>query len=453
MKKRPFQWIKMHSDMLINAGSYVGTTAINALFGFVYWWVAARWFSPRAVGLAAALFSITSLLGTFATLGSGTYLIGELPRQQGKELSLINTALIFAGCTGGLVGVLFALIAPSLSPAFQVLRISIYAGLLFAAGVALTVMSLVFDDAMIGLFKGGLRLCRNTLFAIIKLVALVLIALWLRRLDSLAIYATWVIGITFSLVILAPLVVLNGKAARGSYKPQWRLLRNCGSAALHHHLVNMALNATTTILPVLALTLISVVASAWFYVSYLLANFVYIVSGALTMILYAVGSARPNALKSKVRLTLIISTVVCIVTNAFVFVGGRQILSMFGRNYADQAFWCLCILGLCAFPWIIKDHYVAFHRIQRTIALAAVPIIAFDLLELSCAAFGARSGGLTGLSLGLLTAMCIEALYMSRTVYRFARFGIIGSEYVKRESSEQSCDSARLSDAQTKEEN
>jgi Na+-driven multidrug efflux pump len=182
----------------------------------------------------------------------------------------------------------------------------------------------------------------------------------------------------------------------------------------------------------------------------MIAEFIYIGPLALTIVLYAVGSARFSALKPKIRLTLAASTVICLVANMVLLPGAGQILSMFGRSYAEQAFWCLRILGLCAFPVIIRYHYVAFHRIQGTVSFVMIPIIACGLLELSCAALGAHFDGLTGLSLGLLTAMCIEGLYMSRTVFHFARFGATPG-YVEQRSERQSCDNTHLSNVQMKE--
>jgi len=425
VKKRPLPWIIGHLDVLANAGSLIGTAAVTSSIGFVYWWLAARWFSPHAIGLVSAVISAMILLGTFATLGLNTLLIGELPRRQGQELSLINAALILSGSTGVLVGGLFALIAPSFLPAFLELRMSIGTGLLFAAGVALTAISMVFDEAMIGLLKGEVQLYRNALFVITKLGVLVLVAVFLPRKDGLAMYATWVIGCAFSLVTLILLVVLQSKNSRGSLKPCWGALRNFGGTALRLHLLNLLLTAPALVLPILVTTLLSITANAWFYVSYMLASFIYIVPNALTMVLYAVNSAHFRTLQQKIHLTLGLSTAICIVANVLLFLGSRQILGLFGHSYAEQAGWCLRILGLCAFPMIIQCHYAAFHRIQGAITSAIIPFMVCDLLELSFSFIGALFNDLAGLSLGLLVAMCIEGLYMSRTVYRFARFGAI----------------------------
>src|SRR5438132_1175124 len=101
--------------MLINAGSLVCTTVATGVLGFAYWWVAARQFPPQAVGLASAAVSAMMLLGSICILGLGTLLIGELPRQPGKEAPLISAALIIVGGVGACGGIIFALFAPLVS--------------------------------------------------------------------------------------------------------------------------------------------------------------------------------------------------------------------------------------------------------------------------------------------------------------------------------------------------
>ena len=150
------------------------------------------------------------LLATICTLGLGTLLTGELPRQPGKEGPLISTSLIVAGCAGGCAGIVFALAAPFVSTDFQVLRASVVDILLFAAGVSLTTIALVLDGALIGLLRGGLQLWRNTFFAVAKLIALFAVSFWLAQKVGLTIYTTWLVGNAISLALLGIIVALKG---------------------------------------------------------------------------------------------------------------------------------------------------------------------------------------------------------------------------------------------------
>lgn len=421
MKTLLYRWIKTNSAILVNAGSLIATTGVNAVLGFVYWWLVARQFLPEAVGLASAAVSAMTLLGTVSILGLGTLLLGELPRQPGKEASLISAALILVGGVGACSGILFAIIAPFISADFQVLRASIQNIALFATGVGLTAITLVLDQALIGLLRGPLQFWRNALFALTKLVALFAAALWLSHTMGLTIYATWAGGNAFSLAALAAFIVLKGKGSLRSYVPHWALLRKLKLAALQHHLLNLLLQAPPLILPVLVTVMLSARMNAWFYISWTIAAFVSFIPVALGTVLYAIGSAQPDVLAYKARMTLSLGVVACIVAYAVVLPAAPQILSLFGHAYQEQSSWSLRILALAAFPLIIKTHYLTIHRIHSRIAHTLLPIATAGLLELALPALGARLGGLSGLSLGLIATLCIEAVYMSPTVYRTVR--------------------------------
>jgi len=407
--------------MLFNAGSLISTTAVTAVLGFAYWWVAARWFSLEAVGLGSATISAMLLLGTISTLGLGTLLIGKLPRQPGKEGPLISASLIVAGGAGGCAGIVFALVAPFVANDFQVLRASVVDVLLFAAGVSLTTIALVLDYALIGLLRGGLQLWRNTFFAVAKLVALFAVSFWLSQKVGLTIYTTWLVGNAISLALLGMFVALKRGWSPRSYLPQWSLLRKLGSVALQHHIFNLLILSSAWILPVLVTILLSATVNAWFYVSFMLASFIFAVANALTIVLYAMSSAHPAILAHKVRLTLGLGAVTVILANCVFQFATGQVLGVFGHIYAEQAAWSLRILALGTLPYLIRSHFVAICRIQGRILYALLPMAAGTLLELGAATLGARLGGLSGLSLGWVAVLCVEAVFMSHTVFKAVR--------------------------------
>ena len=167
--------------------------------------------------------------------------------------------------------------------------------------------------------------------------------------------------------------------------------------------------------------LLSARVNAWFYVSFMLASFIFAVSNALTVVLYAMSSAHPAILAHKARLTLGLGAVAVILANCVFQFATRQVLGVFGHIYAEQAAWSLRILALGTFPYLIRSHYVAICRIQGRILYALLPMAVGTLLELSAAILGARLGGLSGLSLGWVAALCAEAVFMSRTVFKAVR--------------------------------
>ena len=417
-----FQWVRDNGAIFFNAGSLVGSTAVTSILGFAFWWLAARSLQPATVGFGSATISAMMLLGAACGLGLGTMLVGELSRQQGKEVSLISAALILVGGLGGCIGIAFAVLAPYVSHNFQFLRTNIEDIVLFAVGVSFTGIGLVLDQALLGLLLGSLQLGRNTLFAVTKLAALFMVGLWLRDKGWSTIYATWAAGNAISFIALAGFATLQGRRwLKRAFRPEWALLWKLGKLTLQHHLLNLMLQSPGNLLPLLVTALLSPTTNAWFYVAFMLANFVFVFPYSLVAVLYATSAAQPTIMPQKARLTLGVAIVAGVLGSCVLWFGTRQLLGFFGHSYAEQAAWSLRILVLAVFPDLIKGHFIAVCRIQGRLVQALVLVMVGVPLELGAAALGAHLGGLSGLSLGWVGALCIEAAYMFPIVYRAIR--------------------------------
>lgn len=411
-----FRWIKKNSLLLLNAGSLVGATLVTSILGFIYWWIAARRFSPEVVGIGSASISIMTLLGTFCIVGVGTLLITELPRQPHKATPLISTSLLVVALVGACVGILFALLAPMLSNQFSPLRENSISVLIFAAGVSLTAITSVLDQALIGLLRGTTQFARNALFAISKLIILTLISFILSHATGLSIYATWAGGNLLSLAVTVPLIFKRKRPLK-SYFPQWKLLRQLGSTALQHHLLNITLQFPAYALPTVVTVLLSARMNALFYVSWMIVNFIFYIPAALTVVLHAMNSAHQASLATRARVTIGLALITSLLAIGLLEVITKQVLSVFGSSYVDGAA-TLRILVLAALPIIIKNHYVSICRIQDRVKSAMWTIGPGCILELGMATLGSHFYGLLGLSAGWVIAIYIEAILMSGTVYK-----------------------------------
>jgi len=414
--KRALSWLKANSVMLVNSGSLVGTMIVTSGLGFVYWWVAARRFTPEVVGIGSAAISSMTLLGTFCVLGLGTLLITEIPRQPEKALPLITTSLTVVTIAGGLAGLLFAMIAPLCSKQFSYLNTSVIDIISYAGGVSLTSITLVLDQALIGLLRGFQQFYRNALFATIKLVALITITFLSSNQTGMNVYATWTLGNLLSVVIILVPLLFKSKKPLHSYLPEWKLLRQMGSAAMQHHLLNIMLQFTAYALPTIVTVLLSARMNALFYVSWMMVNFIFYIPAALTVVLHAMNSAHQSTLARRARVTISLALATSVVAAVILQCIAQQVLSVFGRAYIDGAS-ILRILVLAAFPIIIENHYISICRIQDRVKSATWMMALACCLELGAIVIGARLGGLFGLSLGWVIISYVEAICMLPTIY------------------------------------
>jgi O-antigen/teichoic acid export membrane protein len=405
--------------ILSNASYLVATAAITSGLGFAYWWLAARRFSPQEVGLAAAAVSAMTLLGYVGMLGFGTLLIAELHRRADLVAAYIATALLGAAAAGTLLGAAAVVAAPSLSSELARFAGDAAGQALFSIGVGLTAASLVVDQALIGLLRGGAQFVRNAVFAAGKLVFLGVVAVAVGGGSSVTIFATWVAGVLVSMLAVVA-IGLRHEHRLQRYRPNWVILRQLGRGMFQHHVLNLAFQAPGLALPVVVATAVSTTAAGYFYVASMMAGFVSVAAPALGIALYAVGSRSPSGLPHAMRITLALSFLSTGAGCAVAVVAGRPLLSMFGSGYAAAGTAPLIVLSLATLPGIVKVYFVQVYRITGRIGTAAAIISAGAIFELSAAFIGTRQGGLVGLSYWYLGAVLFEASLMSPSVLRAA---------------------------------
>jgi O-antigen/teichoic acid export membrane protein len=316
----------------------------------------------------------------------------------------------------------FAVLAPLITAQFQPVRASVENIAVFALGVSITAVGFVLDGALTGLLMAKLRLYRSGLLAVVKLFALLALGLWLSQKTGMIIFVTWLLGSLVSVLIVAIWPILKGNYRRRIYVPHWSLLKKLVPLAMQHHMINLVQQMPDLALPVVVTALLSAEVNAWFYVSAMIINFVTMISLSLTNVLYALSSAEPEKLAKKMRLTLALGFSAALLANCVIQPGAGVILRIFGSSYAAQATGCLRILALGAFPLVIMNHFVVTCRIQKQLGRVILPITIGASLELIGPAIGAHIGGLNGLCLGSDAALCIEAAFMFRRVYKIVRF-------------------------------
>ncbi len=382
------QYIQDNRSLIANSGMLIGTAVVNSGIGFLYWWLAAKWFDQAVVGLASATVSAMLLLGSVAMMGLGTLLVGELARHKGEETALMTTALVTITVVGVMVAVGFAVISGALSRDFVALTQPFYLAL-FALGVAVTGVALMLDQAFIGLLKGEIQFSRNFSASVVKLVAMVVIGLSVTDQTSMLIFAAWTIGTLISLVI--PLwSLIRSYGVRLYFR--WQLVRDLGSSAPMHHWLNLALDVPIRLLPVIVAIVLTPELTASLYIAWMLAGLMFFPVQSLTLTLYAIGAHDVALLAEKMRVTLRLSALITVAGYIGIFIFADFLMGLFGKTYALQAANVLRVLCISIFPLIIKDHFVAVYRIQNRARQAAQIITVGGTIEIVFSIVGASTG-------------------------------------------------------------
>lgn len=437
--------LRRDGDLLTNSGSLMGTTVVTAAFGFVYWWVAAREFSPAAVGSASAAVSAMTLIGTLGMFGMGTMLIAELPRMTRDKWRLITSCMVTAGLAAMAGALIYVALAGFAVPSLRDAVPSVLMAILLVAGISLNGATLVLDEGLIGLLSGPLQLVRNLYFAVGKLVLLTVLAVLPLSVSGGGILASWVGGIVLSVALLA--VSLRRRGMWGPMRPGLEFIRTRIGQAFTHNMLNMALFLPRTTLPLVVTAVLSTRATAGFYTAWMVFTFIVMIPSNLATTLFAVAAGDRVAMRSKVRTALAVSLLLGIPASAVLAFGAEPIMSVFGAEYARTASGALAVLAFCYVPTVFRQLFVGVVRVLGRVRSATVLAVGSGVLELAAAGYGGSRGDLTTMTRWLAGVFVAEALVMAPVVLRTALAPVRRPDPVARPHADRAAPSAGVSPA------
>ena len=415
------RWWAGQRELLVITASLFSTAGITSLLGLAFWGLAAHLIPVAAVGYGSAAVSALTLVGAFGMAGLNTVLIGHLARQPRDANGVLAASLYASGLISAALATGFWLVAAVLVPRIAPYLHTPTEAVLFLAGSALTGVTGVLDEALLGLFGGGPQLWRNAAWAVTKLAALAGFALlWHDRLGT-SILAAWTAGTALS--VIPVVVLLRRRGVRLLAAPRWRALRRLGRDSASNTWLNNALLAPALVMPLVVTGLLSPAEGGAFYVAWNIVTLTSWLSFHFTSALYATGAADPHGFAAKLRFTLRTCMYCGLIGVPLVVVGAHPLLRLFGSEYAARAAVPLQWLMLGYFGGVLKSHYVALCRISQRITRAGVYATATCAARLAAACVGAVTGGLIGLSVALAVVMTAEGIVALPAVWRAAAVG------------------------------
>jgi len=420
--------MRLHRSMLSNAGAVAIATFLNGVLGFLFWWTIARFYDVSSVGLATESLSVISLICLVGDFGLETLLAGESQRSPQDAPHLASAAMQVSIVITIVLGLVYCILCgiTSRSLVLVVLNFPIYLAIVFGASVQAA--SGVLDAGLVGALKGGLRLYRNLLFGLLKLllIGLPILVTISVGLQATYIVASWSLGHLLSGAGLAMLAKARGQ--RIWYRPNFGLLHGLFSRALLHHATNVAASMPGLLMPVIISNWISVKHTGPFWIAWMLLQMASIVPAALSTVLFAVSSSDQTQLKSRLRISAIISAQLCAGYAVASYFFSGTMLSLLNPTYPQLVGNDLSYLGFCIFPMAIKLHYMAVTRIYDRLLKCALTLGLCSVIEIGSAAFGARNYGLQGLVICWLLAMIGEALVLLPTILRYSTLAVGATE-------------------------
>ena len=408
--------------VLRSAVALASTSVVTSGLGFLYWIVAARRFDATSVGMSSTAISAMNLIAPFTVLGFGTLLVSKLPTMRGGHAALVSTATLVSGAVGGALAVACAFALPDDFIGLPGIGHQFGITALFVAAVATQGMGMMLDNALLSSVGGGTQFKRNTIQAVAKLVLLTVFAVVIAsRTGSIAIFGSWFLANVLSIVIVTILLMRRYHVSLRQALPTPSALRGLHFDAARHHFLNISLSIPFFAMPIVANAVLGPETAGHFYMAWSATGLLFYLPIALSTALFASGARGTGTFLKEFRFPLRYSLLICLAANIAILLLGGVFLKILGPDYEAQGRLPLSLIALGGFGLVIKDHHVALARVIGNVGREGILIAILSAGEVIGAAIGASRGGITGLSVGWLIAVAVEALVCGPLVWRSYR--------------------------------
>lgn len=395
---------RLQDPLYKNSIILVGISGLNAILGFVFWIVAARFYSPTEVGLASALIAAASLLCLLSNLGFPVGLIRFLSRARDK-IGMLNTSLTIAGTFSLVVAAVFVVGLPLWSPALLFLQENVTLLIAFIVFTVAVTLNLIQKSAFIALRSTGFLLLREIVWGILKIGLVIALVI----LGVLGIFSSWGVAMWLGLAlgILFIMRVMPG------FRPLPTIRKNVANDMLHFsavsYVADLAGSISNYILPLLVVNTLGAEANAYFYIAFAIAMALFMIPVGVMTSLFAEGSHDPEKLRGNtIRATKFV-LILLIPAMAVLLLFGDKILSIFGRVYSENALHLLWLLTLSAIPLAVNELYIAVKRVQLQVKDTAYIYWAIATLVIGISYVLSARIGLIGVGLGWIMGHTLVA--------------------------------------------
>lgn len=373
--------------------------------GFLFWILAARFYTTDEVGLGAALISTMGFLSIFSLLGFDIGLIRYLPEEKDKN-GMINSCFTIASVVALMMSLIFILGLNIWSPALIVLGEDQILGssfILFTIGTTFFLFQTHVFVAFRQVKYSSTQALVSTAMRIVLLPLLVFLGAF---------------GIYISAGLATLIAVLIGNMliwkVFSEYKPipviKWRMIKDMLRYSLGNHIANILYFLPGSVLPLLVVKVLGGENNAYFYVAWATASLLQMIPLAVSKSLLAESSYLPEELRRNVLRSLKFVFILLIPAIIGIFIFGKYILLLFGEMYATNAFDVLLWLSIASAPHAVIVIYVSIKRVKHEV----MPIIylygGVTAITLIVSYISIEKMGLTGIGISWFIGNVIAAV-------------------------------------------
>ena len=393
----------------------IGSATTSSL-GFVFWVLAARFYSAETVGLDSAALSAMLLLSGISQLSLTSVLARYVPLAGGKTARLILYSYLVSVIVAAVTSTIFILGLNVWAPALIFISSDRNWQILFVLSTMLWCVFALQDSALTGLRQALWIPLENTIFAGVKIVLLIILA---GSFPAVGILLSWNIPVLISLLPINLLIfrwLVPGHVRATSERVAPITPNLIAKFVGGNYLGSLFFLASTTLLPIMVTNLCGPSANAYFYPPWMIVTALQFVAVNLSTSLTVEAAFNMTKLSLYSKQVLLQTARLLTPLVVLVILGAPLVLRVFGSDYATEGSALLQLMALGTLPNIFVTLYVSLARVQnRTSSVMLVQgVLSLMILGLSYILLPIL--GIIGVGIAWLVSQTIVAvaLYLTR---------------------------------------
>jgi O-antigen/teichoic acid export membrane protein len=338
--------------------------------GFIFWTVAARFYSTSDVGTISAAIAAMGLLGSLSNLGLGVGVVRFLPRDDKQAAPLINFSLTIVFMVSAVSAIIFLLGTEFWSPGLAAFRQEPGHFILFTLFTVFTAIATVADGVFVARRRAGFTMARGLSMNVIKVI---LVIIFIGASQAYGIFTSW--GSALSISLLLGIFFFLPRIVRG-FLPSPDFNWKGKSEIIRYSLVNngaaLLAGLPGQILPIMLLGTLGAEANAFFYIAWQIMAAISMIPQSISTSLFAEGCHDEKELSYNIWRSLELAFAILVPVVIVLLLFSAPLLRVFGVEYAGHSTRLLQVLALSIVPMTVNQLYFSILRVQKRLKTLTV---------------------------------------------------------------------------------
>jgi O-antigen/teichoic acid export membrane protein len=320
-----------HDRIVRNSLLLMIASGLMGVFGFLFWLVVARLYSPAQVGAASSLISAVNLIAYLSLAGLDVTVVRFMAKMP-NPAELVTACVGIVTVTAAVISAAYVKYVPLYAPELAFVSGSIWLAAGFCIICVFASLNLFTDSVFLAARRPEFNLWADGIIQGVFKVASPFVLLSLGAYGILS--AT---GVGYAMATIASLFFMRrALSLRCTWPRNQAVYRRLRGFSLSAYVANVLNIAPLLLLPLIALHSLGEAQAGFYFIAFQIANLVNAISYGIAEATFSEGSHNDANVMALVRKSARMLAMMLIPTVAVLTIGSRWVLQVIGAEYAQQ---------------------------------------------------------------------------------------------------------------------